>query len=95
MKTEKAFNFIYSIGAAVVIYGALLKITHRSNADLFLTIGLVTEVIIFTLTAFQELFKRNNSIEIASYPKIEGVDNSALTESVNNLNQTIKQVFNR
>lgn len=94
MKTDKFFNFLYSIGAAVVIYGALLKITHKGNADLFLTIGLITEVIIFTLTAFHELFKKHAS-EIVSYPKMDVVDNSALTESVNKLNHTIKQVFNR
>jgi hypothetical protein len=55
---------------------------------------LVTEVIIFTLTGFHELFKRP-SANVSSYPKIERADTSSLTESVNNLNQTIKQVFNR
>lgn len=94
MKTDKVFNFIYSIGAAVVIFGALLKITHKPMADLFLTIGLVTEVGIFIVTGVQELFKKTTT-EMVPYPKVEAIDNAELTESVNNLTITIKQIFNR
>lgn len=49
---EKVLNFVTSIGAAIVVLGALMKITHRENADTFLTIGLVTEAIIFVIYAF-------------------------------------------
>jgi gliding motility-associated protein GldL len=94
MNTTKIINFIYSAGAAIVIYGAWQKITHRPGADMFLTIGLITEVIIFTISAVQELFAKPN-VGAIHYPKIESVDNTELTESVNKLNQTIKQVFNR
>ena len=49
-------NFAYGMGAAVVIIGALMKITHFSagflTGNLMLTIGLVTEAIIFALSAF-------------------------------------------
>lgn len=45
-------NFITSLGASIVVFGALMKITHRSYADTFLTIGLVTESIIFCIYAF-------------------------------------------
>jgi len=38
-----------SFGAALVIWGALRKITHASDADTWLWIGLTTEAIIFTL----------------------------------------------
>lgn len=48
----KVLNFITSIGAAIVVIGALMKITHRENADTFLTIGLVTEAVIFVIYAF-------------------------------------------
>lgn len=94
MNTTKIINFFYSAGAAVVIYGAWQKITHRPGADMFLTIGLITEVIIFTVTAVQELFTKQKP-DVAHYPKIESVNNTDLTESVNNLNKTIKQIFNR
>lgn len=94
MNTTKIINFFYSAGAAIVIFGAWQKITHRPGADMYLTIGLITEVIIFTVTAVQELFTKPKA-EAMPYPKMETVDNSELTESVNNLNQTIKQIFNR
>lgn len=94
MKTDKIFNFLYAFGAAIVIFGAWQKITHRPLADIFLTLGLLTEVVLFVIMAFQELFKKSSS-EIVSYTKTEKIDNSVLTDSLNNLNQTIKQVFNR
>ena len=49
---QRFFNFAYSIGAAVVIWGALFKILHLPGGDTLLTIGMGTEVIMFFLTAF-------------------------------------------
>ncbi len=46
-------NGAYSVGAAVVIIGALFKIRHLPGADLMLTIGLVTEAVIFVISAFE------------------------------------------
>ena len=94
MKAEKLFNFSYALGAAMVIIGAMGKLMHYSWSDLVLQISLITEAGIFVLLAIQELIKKP-SAEIVSYPKIDGIDNSALTESVDKLNQTIKQIFNR
>lgn len=94
MKTDKLFNFMYSIGAAVVILGAMGKLMHYSWSDVVLQIALITEAGIFVLLGVQELFKKQ-SVDLASYPKMEGADNSELTKSVDNLNQTIKQIFNR
>ena len=56
-KTKEAtYNFIYSIGAAIVILGALFKLTHWSlgpiSGNMVLAIGLITEAIIFTIFAF-------------------------------------------
>ena len=50
--TEKLVNIIVCIGAAVVIFGAWQKITHQRLADFFLTAGLLTEALIFTVYAF-------------------------------------------
>jgi gliding motility-associated protein GldL len=44
---------IYSAGAAVVIFGAWAKITHNEQFGFMLTIGLLTEVVIFGLYAVQ------------------------------------------
>lgn len=56
-KTKEAvYNFIYSIGAAIVIIGALFKLTHWSigplTGNVTLAIGLITEAIIFIIFAF-------------------------------------------
>ena len=55
--SKKAMNFAYGMGAAVVIVGALFKIIHFEigplTGNVMLTIGLVTEAIIFALSAFE------------------------------------------
>jgi len=49
---QRFFNFAYSIGAAVVIWGALFKILHLPGGNALLSIGMGTEVLMFILTAF-------------------------------------------
>lgn len=49
---QRFFNFAYSIGAAVVIWGALFKILHLPGGNTLLCIGMGTEVLMFVLTAF-------------------------------------------
>ncbi len=49
---QRFFNFAYSIGAAVVIWGALFKILHLPGGNTLLSIGMGTEVVMFLLTAF-------------------------------------------
>lgn len=53
---KKGMNFVYGMGAAVVIIGALFKIQHISygplTGGLMLTIGLVVEAIVFAISAF-------------------------------------------
>ena len=51
-KGQRFFNFAYSIGAAVVIWGALFKILHLPMGNALLCIGMGTEVLMFVLTAF-------------------------------------------
>ena len=51
-KGQRFFNFAYSIGAAVVIWGALFKILHLPGGSTLLCIGMGTEVLMFVLTAF-------------------------------------------
>ena len=53
MVTQRFFNFAYSIGAAVVIWGALFKILHLPWGNTLLTIGMGTEVLMFIITAFE------------------------------------------
>ncbi|KJD32190.1 gliding motility protein GldL [Tamlana nanhaiensis] len=55
--SKKFMNMAYGLGAAVVILGALFKITHIEfgplTGNVLLTIGLVSEAIIFALSAFE------------------------------------------
>ncbi|MDD5150055.1 MAG: gliding motility protein GldL [Flavobacterium sp.] len=55
--SKKNMNFAYGMGAAVVIIGALFKITHLEfgviTGNLMLTIGLIVEAGIFALSAFE------------------------------------------
>ncbi len=51
-KGQRFFNFAYSLGAAVVIWGALFKILHLPGGSTLLCIGMGTEIAMFILTAF-------------------------------------------
>ena len=59
-KANKRFmNMAYGLGASIVIIGALFKIIHFEigplTGNVMLTIGLVTEAIIFALSAFESV----------------------------------------
>jgi len=51
-KSERLLNIFVCVGAAVVIFGAWAKILHKSFADIMLTVGLITEALIFLVYAF-------------------------------------------
>lgn len=59
--SKKLFNMAYGIGASIVIIGALFKILHweldlgfiNLNGGLLLAVGLITEAIIFAISAFE------------------------------------------
>jgi gliding motility-associated protein GldL len=55
--SPKVMNFAYGMGAAIVIIGALFKIAHFEIGPLtgtvMLTVGLVTEALIFAISAFE------------------------------------------
>ncbi|MDB5251927.1 MAG: gldL [Flaviaesturariibacter sp.] len=48
-KVSKYVDVAVSFGASLVIWGALRKITHASDADFWLFFGLTTEAVIFAL----------------------------------------------
>ena len=51
--SKKMMGFLYGMGAAVVIVGALFKLMHWPGAGPMLVIGLLTEAAIFALSAFE------------------------------------------
>ena len=54
---KRFMNMAYGLGASIVIIGALFKITHFEigplTGNVMLTLGLVTEAIIFAISAFE------------------------------------------
>lgn len=50
---KRFFNIVYSVGAAIVILGALFKILHLPFGNQMLMIGMITEAIVFLLSAFE------------------------------------------
>lgn len=72
LRSEKGqwfFNFAYSIGAAIVIWGALFKILHLPGGNLLLCIGMGTEVAMFILTAFDRPPKEYHWEEV--FPELD------------------------
>lgn len=80
-KGQRFFNFAYSIGAAIVIWGALFKILHLPGGNALLSIGMGTEVLMFVLTAFdrppreyhwEEVFPVLNTHDAEDRPDLSG-----------------------
>ncbi len=71
-KGQRFFNFAYSIGAAIVIWGALFKILHLPGGNTLLSIGMGTEVLMFVLTAFDRPPKEYNWEEV--FPVLSSKD---------------------
>ncbi len=69
-KWKKTMNFIYGVGAAVVIVGALFKILHLPGANLMLSVGLLTEAGIFTISAFEPVHSEPDWSLV--YPELAG-----------------------
>ena len=67
---KKAMNFAYGMGAAVVIVGALFKLQHWPGAGPMLVIGLLTEALIFGLSAFDAPDKDYDWSIV--YPELDG-----------------------
>jgi gliding motility-associated protein GldL len=74
-------NFIaklYGLGASVVIVGALFKIQHWPLAGTMLSIGLITESIIFFFSAFEPLHEEVDWSLV--YPELAGMPDEGAEE---------------
>lgn len=54
---DRLFNAGYGIGASIVIMGVLFKLMYWDGANIMLTVGLVTEALIFLMSAFEKPLK--------------------------------------
>lgn len=52
-KGKRVLNFCYSWGASVVIIGALFKLLHLPYANQILFVSMITEAIVFFISAFE------------------------------------------
>lgn len=82
-KGKKVMNMVYGLGAAIVIIGALFKIQHIEigplTGGLMLTIGLVTEALVFTVSAFEPIDDELDWSKV--YPELSGAQGSGLKSS--------------
>lgn len=91
-------NMAYSWGACLVILGATFKIIHFPYDDLFLIIGMTTEIIIFFISGFDEPareFKWTRVFpQLDSTQKPEAVTppSAQIEESMKRLSQSIESV---
>ena len=71
---KKLFHMVYSLGASIVILGALGKIMHMSILGIpggtLLTIGLVVEAIVFAISAFEPMEEDLDWSKV--YPELTG-----------------------
>ena len=71
-KFKTTMNFVYGMGAAVVIVGALFKILHLKGADLMLSVGLLSEAGIFVISSFEPVHMDPDWSLV--YPELAGGD---------------------
>ncbi|WP_276165290.1 gliding motility protein GldL [Zobellia alginiliquefaciens] len=89
--TKKLFNMAYGLGASVVIIGALFKILHWEfgplTGGLLLAIGLITEALIFAISAFEPVDDEYDWSLV--YPELAGGASTGVARS--NEAQEIKE----
>ena len=69
---KRFMGFIYGWGAAIVMVGALFKIEHLPGATIMLTVGLLTEALIFFLSAFEPPHVEYDWGLV--YPELDGIE---------------------
>lgn len=91
---QRFFNIAYSVGAAIVIWGALFKILHLPGGNTLLCVGMGTEIAMFILTAFDRPPKEPNWEELV--PAMRGGSGSGQIdelEIVDDINATSSGVI--
>jgi len=71
-------GYVYGWGASLVLLGALFKLQHWQYASIMLTIGLMTEAIIFFLSAFEPPMEQPDWSKV--YPELQDDFESAEIE---------------
>tara|TARA_B100000768_G_scaffold75679_1_gene72310 strand:- start:2644 stop:3237 length:594 start_codon:yes stop_codon:yes gene_type:complete len=92
-------ELMFGVGASIVIIGALLKITHQDfgpiTGNFMLTLGLITEAIIFAISGIQGFMTGDSSVEDAGLQTIEAETQSlqqAVDQTVSGLSSLNKNL---
>lgn len=67
-KWRSTMNYFYSIGASVVLLGALFKLEHWTGGPTMLMIGMSCEALIFFLSAFEPMVETPDWTKV--YPQL-------------------------
>ena len=92
-KYKKFMGFVYGWGAAIVMVGALFKIQHYPGAATMLIIGLMTEAVIFFLSAFEPPHEEVDWSLV--YPELAGVEKNLDISNKKNAINTKKSALEK
>jgi len=90
-KFKTVMNFVYGIGAAVVIVGALFKILHLKGADVMLSVGLLTEAAIFVISAFEPVHMDPDWSLV--YPELAGAEPTKKDKKTGSVSQQLDSML--
>ena len=98
---DNVIELLFGLGASIVIIGALLKITHKDlisgviTGDDMLSVGLITEAVIFAIAGIQAFMVGDSSIEDKGLQTIEAETQSlqqAVDQTVSGLSSLNKNL---
>lgn len=85
---KKFMGYIYGWGATIVMVGALFKIQHYPGSGVMLCVGLLTEAVIFFLSAFEPPHEEVDWSLV--YPELAGIDKEMTTINVEDKKAAVK-----
>lgn len=88
-KMNHVLEVTFSIGAALVILGAYGKIIHASWGGFMLSVGMITEVILFLATGIILIFDKPASSVTPTYT---GIEISELQNKIASLNKSLSTI---
>jgi gliding motility-associated protein GldL len=80
---KQVVGWVYSVGAAVVIIGALFKILHLPGATEMLFAGMITEAVLFTIGVLDKPHPEYHWEEV--FPQLVSLEHGAAPELVEEL----------
>lgn len=89
---NKVLNTAYSIGAAIVVFGAWGKIEHKDFGDTALTAGLLTEVVLFLVYGIMEWRKESETTKTIANSG-NGGNTEELTDALKGVSTTLNKIF--